>query len=101
MTSGILGYRHGVPILQGRCHVLIPFAVHSLFLGSFVLEPDLNTSDFQSRLLGHLFPHQAGGSGGLGENSHHNFHLILGKLGSGHPFFVAFIGTVGVRVGRA
>ena len=88
MTSGSLGYHwHGVPRGLGRRDVL-SLGMHSLFFGPFVLEPNLNTSDFQSGLLGHLFSHEPGGSRCLGKNSHHDIHLVLGKLGSGYPFLV-------------
>lgn len=61
--------------------------VLSLFLGSLVLEPDLDAPDGQTGLLGHLFPHQSRWSRSLSENVQHQGGLLLGELGPRRPLF--------------
>jgi len=53
-----------------------PHLVHSLLLGSLVLEPDLDDSHGESGLLGQLFPHQPGWLGRVGEDVLEDFQLL-------------------------
>ena len=63
------------------------FGIGTLFLGPFVLEPNLDTTDIESGLFGQILSHESGRSGGLGKNVLKHLGLGFGKFCPGSAFF--------------